>query len=67
MSTRSRCALLAGRATLDSPGLCVRPQVQEGEARYQVAWHYQIPYPRLHHGQQVKGREVPGLPPSARS
>jgi hypothetical protein len=23
-------------------------QLVEGETRYQIAWHYKIPYPRLH-------------------
>jgi hypothetical protein len=23
-------------------------QIDEGEKRYQIAWHYKIPYPRVH-------------------
>mgnify|MGYP001807058009 CR=1 FL=1 len=35
-------------------------QVREGENRYEIAWHYQIPYPRLHHSpKQFKYKEPP--------
>ena len=34
-------------------------QLEEGEKRYQIAWHYKIPYPRLHNLQMGTFAEKP--------
>lgn len=41
-------------------------QVSEGANRVDIAWHYLIPYPRLHHQKQFKYREAPILNLDAR-
>lgn len=37
----------------------IRAKLFEGQSRHDVAWHYLIPYPRLHHSKQQKYREPP--------
>jgi hypothetical protein len=36
-------------------------QVAELAQRYEVAWHYKIPYPRLHHSKQTRHRDIPQM------
>mmetsp|Transcript_36555 Transcript_36555/g.81385 ORF Transcript_36555/g.81385 Transcript_36555/m.81385 type:complete len:101 (-) Transcript_36555:3775-4077(-) len=40
----------------------IERKISECQARYELAWHYNIPYPRLHHSKQSKYREVPIIP-----
>jgi len=36
-------------------------KVAELAQRYEVAWHYKIPYPRLHHSKQTRHRDIPQM------
>jgi len=37
----------------------ISQKLEEGEKRYQIAWHYKIPYPRLHNLQMGTFAEKP--------
>lgn len=37
----------------------VNQKLFECQARHDIAWHYLIPYPRLHHQKPFKYREPP--------
>jgi hypothetical protein len=37
-------------------------QLAEGKDRLEIAVHYQIPYPRMHHAPQFKRREYQDVP-----
>lgn len=43
--------------------LCMMDEkLSEVQQRYEVAWHYLIPYPRLHHVKQRGRRDIPVNP-----
>ncbi|KXZ52588.1 hypothetical protein GPECTOR_9g633 [Gonium pectorale] len=61
MSQQARRAIALYRKLIRSSYKWTGPQeIAEGEARYELAWHYRIPYPRLHHSpKQFKYKEPP--------
>lgn len=57
-----RCTVRAA-CTLTGTVLPALPfaQLFEAQTRHDIAWHYGIPYPRLHHQKPFKYREPPVL------